>query len=266
MAERRTFRVLSTRAPIDALVSYQTDAESLVTSHASWLAQHHVDGAAFVDEVRRPFDAVLDAAAKTSKEVAEALAATQVQDAVLAQAAELASALRKRGEFIASEMDRKDSTRMEAAKVRAACGVGSRVNIKRQTGLRQLLMIQQEGLGRLEALWATWNPPAPGQPTDKERIMQALAHIETAIKSQAKEQLEAQMAADELEDRVRLGVESMNRVIRLVNSVTGEVPAELQAGLESLEAQHPGVFWAKGDPEEPSAAPTPTDDPSSPAS
>jgi len=264
MAERRTFRVLSTRAPIDTLVSYQTDAKSLVTDNASWIGTHHVDGSAFVDEVVDPFDAVLDAAATMSKEVAEALAATQYQDSVLAQAAALASALRKRGEFIASEMDRKEDDRIEAPKVRSACGVGSRVNIKRQTGLRRLLMIQQAGLGRLEALWAKWNPPVPGEPTDKERVSQALAHIETAIKSQAKEQLESQMAADELEDRVLLGVDSMNRVIRLVNSVTGEIPAELQAGLESLETQHPGVFWATGDPEEPSAPPTPIPDPDRP--
>ena len=235
-----------------------------MVGHATWIANHHVNGTAFVDEVIDPFDAVLGAAAVMSKETAEAVAATQYQDSVLAQAAALASALRKRGEFIASELDREEGNRAKAAKVRAACGVGSRINVKRQTGLRRLLMIQQAGLGSIDAVWTEWNPTEPGQPSDKERVTQALAHIESAIKGQAKEQLEAQMAADELEDRVLLGVDSMNRVIRLVNSVAGELPAQLQAGLESLETQHPDVFWAQGDPDKPSAPPAPTDDPNRP--
>jgi hypothetical protein len=264
MAERRLFRVLRTRAAIDTLVSYQTDAKAVVADHASWIANHHVNGAAFVDEVLGPFDAVLEASAKLSKETAEAVAATQYQDSVLTQAATLTSTLRKRGEFIASELDRKENNRAEAAKVRAACGAGSRINVKRQTGLRRMLMIQQAGLSRIEALWTKWNPTASGQPSDKERVAQALAHIEVAIKGQAKEQLEAQMAADELEDRVLLAVDSMNRVIRLVNSVAGELPAQLQAGLESLETRHPDVFWTQGDPDEPSAPPAPTDDPTRP--
>ena len=72
------------------------------------------------------------------------------------------------------------------------------------------------------------------------------------------------MAADELEDSVLLAVDSMNRVIRLVDRVAGELSAQLQAGLDSLETRHLDVFWAQGDPDQPSAPPAPTVDPSRP--
>ena len=262
MAERKVFRVLSNRAQLDALISYFTDAQSLLTDHAAWIAQHHVDRNGFVDMVIGAIDSVLSASATSTKEQAESVAATTIQSEVMGEAQVVATGIRTRGAYIGSELDHK-TERLDAAKVRAASGVGSRLNIKRQTGLRRLLMIQHEGLPKIATIWSEWNPTTSGQPSDLERVNQALANIEAAMKTQAKEQVEAHLALDYLEERVLYGLDSMNRVIRLVNSVYGDIPQTLQAGLESLETQHSSVFWTQSQPAEPEV-PTPPLDPDRP--
>ena len=178
---------------------------------------------------------------------------TEAQSDALVAGAKLAGWVRDQGGFISGELaesnDPKDQ--LEARRVRVACGVGSRVNTNRQTGLRKLLAIQKKGLVDVEATWVKWKKDAD----TAQKVAQACDRIQASIEQQGKEKVEADMAQDELEELAKIAIKSANRVLRLVNAAGDATPATLATGIGSFQAQHGNVFWRQGPgtPDEPEA-------------
>jgi hypothetical protein len=257
--------LVSSVAPHDLLISYLTDAYPLLSEHRAWIASRHRDDVAFVDAVSQSFSVVLDASAKAAKERSEAVQATEAQSDALQEARTLSSWVREQGAYIAGELARSSnsSDRIEAGRVRVACGVGTRMNTTRQTGLRKLLLVQNEGLATIQSVWTAWKRPADSG----QRVAASLARIEAAIQAQAKEKVEADMAQDRFEALADEAIDAANRLLRLVNTATDEVPVNLLTALTGLQKQHTKIFWVSGagqpvgpeEPEEPADPVAPAD-------
>ncbi len=254
----KKFKMLQSRAMVDSLVSYFTDANAFWEGFKEWLASHHRKGAAFAASVVNAGGDVLAASAAAATEQSEAVEATTLQNDVFDNAVGTARNVRERGAYIASEiMEDDDGVTDEdkalAAKIRTCCGIGMRVNLKRQTGIRRLLEVQKTGLGEIASTMTDWQQPADLL----QQVEHTLARITEAVQKQSKEQLEADNAQDQLELRVEAGVRIYNRALRLVNVERHNLPAELATGLSSLQADHPKVFYAApeiDDGQEPGAA------------
>ena len=252
-------RLISNRAPIDSLISYFTDASPIFSKHAAWFADHHRDGTGFIDPILQATDAVLKSSANAVKEDREAVMATEIQQASLTAATDLARYVREQGSYISSELlhSHDDADRLMASRVRTACGVGSRLNAKRQSGLRRLLAVQKTGLEEIKSTWLAWKRPAD----TAQKVASALTELTNAIELQSKEKVEADMAQDDLEARTQTAVDGVNRMLRLVN-VSPDAPKELLTGLSTLEREHHAVLWQAsepGNPEEPAEPEAPSE-------
>ncbi len=249
--------LLSSVTSLDALVSYLTDIQPVLHENKAWIASRHRDGDTFATQVIKSCEAIVDDAARNVKEHVEAVQATEAQTEAMARGEALIRKVRNQGSYIADELARSDSAqdRQNARRVRVACGVGSRINLKRQTGVRKMLTLQGEGLRGIKDLWIEWK----GDPETHDRLLAALREIEDAIRKQSKEKVEADTAQDVLEEAAQFAVTTVNRALRLINANAESAPTTLHTALASLQTTHTSVFWAASgtadDPAEPDPPP-----------
>ena len=226
---------LDPHGPVNAIVAHLTDAGPQLEEHRAWFTEHHVDGEAFAVALTGSATKVLEQAAKVVLERAEALDATAVQNEELKRGIELVRYVRNFGRYAASELEVSEDPelRKQARPVLTACGVGQKVNLNRQSGLRRLLMLQREGVQQVATVLERFG----AQADLLKRLDGALAAIEAAIQDQAREHLEAQLAADELDFLAGEAIAQFNRAVRLLNA-HGASPERLVAALSTLQSEH----------------------------
>lgn len=263
MSDNPDLKLLNPSAPLDMLVSYLTDAARLWQDQSPWLAAHHREGERFAQAVAAVGPAVVRRAAALDLEKAEAQAATQAQADAMTQAEVLARKVRRIGAFVAAELELSsdEKERSLARRWRTALGVGLNVNLKRQTGLRRLLLNQKQGLVELGPELSAWKVEAGLA----DQVDRALERLEQSIEAQSQEQLEADLAQDALDLEAATAVDLYNRAITLTSVFADRAPDALVTGLLSLQGDHPRVFHQKaradeGDEATPAPAP-----PTSPA-
>ena len=243
-------KLIRSKASQDYLISYVADAQPILTEHRSWFDEHHHQGSVFTEQLLQAGSNLVEQGGISSKENAEAVAATENQRQVFAQAQDLASEIRRRGLYVIGEIgELEDSSAAAIArKVRAACGMGFKGSTARQSGLRRLLAAQYEGLAAISETWAKY-----GQPADsRERVAAALDALQQSIQEQSKEQLEAQLAYQDFDQAANDARQVINRALRLLNLDPSALPEELMQAMTKLEKTHHQLFYSsKSEPQEP---------------
>ena len=234
-------KVLSKSAPVDGLISYSTDLRVFLELIMAFLIAHHPLKHVFADQFERDIADLLEKAATVDIERSQALDATAIQDVVFQNTINLCRQIRDYGTFISSELGFDPTTEnlVQARKILTACGVGVPVNLKSQSGLRRLLLIQSTGLEKL----VVDEESELGK--FKIQVDKALLDVETAIGNQVKEKMEAKMAFDELVIKSSKTIETVNRAIRLFKALSHKLPEELYTVLRNLQGQHHGMFYSK---------------------
>lgn len=234
-----TLKIPNVDARLDAFVSYVTDVNPLLTEHQKFFADRHPEGKAFATAVIEAGSGVLQQSAKVTIENEEAKAATQGQNDSIKKARAVVSEVRERGGYIISELSLRDDVKSatDARIVRVACGIGLRGSIASQTGLRRMLVVQQEGQKRAGDIFRAFK-----QPDLAPQLDEALRALDDAIRQQSKEQSEADTEQGVLEVMVQEAAQLLERAIRLINASGEEAPEGLRRGLLGLEGRHWRVF------------------------
>lgn len=227
-------------ARLDAIVSYVTDVNPLILEHKQYFSGSHPDGEAFATALVNAGMDVLKKSATAAREREEAKAATQGQRDAVTTARALVTEVRRRGAYVVAELQRRPDkvSQANARDVRVACGIGSRISIGSQTGLRRMLAVQTEGLLKVNAVFQSFL-----QPDLLPRLEAASDALQATIQAQSKEQVETDMAEDHLEAAVAQALEELHRAIRLVNAMGDAVPVPLRTGLRTVEGKHHAVFF-----------------------
>lgn len=234
-----SLKIPNVEARLDAFVSYVTDASPLFAEHKKFFAEHHPEGKAFAEAVTKAGSDVLAHSAKLTIEQEEAKAATAAQAAAIAKARAVVTTVRKRGEYIINELTLRDDpdSAAQARVVRVACGIGLRTSVSSQTGLRRIIVVQQEGMKRVKDVFKEFK-----QPNLLPALEEALKAIDDSIRAQSKEQSEADSQQGVLEVSVQQAAQQLERAVRLLNALDDDAPEGLVRGLLGLEGRHWRVF------------------------
>lgn len=239
------------RGTVDNFISYLTDALPVHKKLAGFYQEHHPGGPMFSSSIATAGETVLQKASAYNQESLQALSATKTQTEALNNGKSLAAEIRQRGRFVANELRTKKDrlSREQAREVEVSVGVGRKINLKRQTGIRRLLTYQQTGLREIKDIFVQWK-----QPQDlATKVDRALVNIERSIQQQSKEQIEADVAYDALEIEVDVAVKTFARAYRLLNLERSRVPDDTWNALCSIQGDHPEVFYQATDAEAPAA-------------
>lgn len=229
------------RGTVDHFISYVTDALPLHKKLTGFYQEFHPDGAVFSRSIATAGETVLQKASTRDQESAQAQSATKAQTEALKSGRSIAAEIRKRGRYVANELRTKNDrlSREQAREIETSVGVGHKINLDRQTGIRRLLTYQQAGLRKITPIFAQWK-----QPQDLiTKVDRALLEIERSIREQSKEQIEADIAYDALEMEVEAAVKTFARAYRLLNLERSKVPDDSWNALYSIQGDHPDVFY-----------------------
>ena len=239
-------------ADIDFLIIYFTDIQVIWRKYSDWLSDNvYGKTGVFAAEIFDASNGILKSDARESVEISQSVGAAEIKNLMVEKGAVHGQRIRRLGNFVASELkiECTPESIALAQKIKIACAIGKRINLKRQSGVQNLLLLQQAGLEHLAPELQKW-PLFSELLSDIDKHLGAIAK---AAKDHAKEQIEADLAAYELERVVDTAIKTFNCAIRMVNVDPKNVPKDLLDGLRKTQNSHYRCFRRKKKKQSPSS-------------